>query len=57
MFSGNLWSCLKEVKPLDVFGGECVIALEPMQGNHASSDVDFGYTELFHIAAVTSGSH
>ena len=57
MFSGNLWSCLKEVKPLVVFNGECGMALEPMQGNKASSQVDLGYTELFHVAAVTSGSH
>ena len=33
------------------------MALEPMQGNKASSQVDLGYTDLFHVAAVTSGSH
>ena len=32
------------------------IALEPMQGNQASSRVDLGYTELFHIPVVTSVS-
>ena len=32
------------------------IALEPMQGNWASSRVDLGYTELFHIPAVKSVS-
>ena len=54
--SGNLWSCLKEVKPLVVYDGERGIALAPMQGNRASSRVDLGYTELFHIPAVTSVS-
>ena len=55
VFLGNLWNCLKEVKPL-VFDGEHGMALEPMQGNQASSRVDLWYTELFHVAAVTSGS-
>ena len=32
------------------------MALEQMQGNWASSQVNFVYTELFRIAAVTSGS-
>ena len=32
------------------------MALEPKKGNWASSRVDLGYTELLHIAAVTSGS-
>ena len=27
---------------------------KPMQGNWASSRVDFGYTEIFHIPVVTS---
>ena len=53
--SGNLWSRLKEVKPL-VYDGEWRIVLEPMQGNRASSRVDLGYTVLFHIPAVTSVS-
>ena len=53
MFSGNLWGCLKEVKPLVVFDGECGMALEPMQGNQASYRVDFEYTKLFSVAAVT----
>ena len=33
--SGNLGSCLKELKPLVVYDGELGIALEPMQGNGA----------------------
>ena len=57
VFSGNLWSCLKDVKPLVMFDGECRMALEPMQGNWASSLVDLGYTEQFRVAAVTSGCH
>ena len=47
MFSVNLWSCLKEVKPLVVFDGECRMALKPKQGNQASSRVDLGCMELF----------
>ena len=55
VFSGNLWSCLKEVKPLVIFHEELGRALVPMQGNQASSRVDLGYTEPFHVSAVTSG--
>ena len=32
------------------------MALEPMQGNRASSHVELGYTELFRVPAVTSVS-
>ena len=39
-----------------MFVGECRMALEPMQGNPASSWVDLCYTELFCVAALTSGS-
>ena len=39
--SGNLWSCLKEIKPLVVYDGECIMPLEPMQWKWASSPVDF----------------
>ena len=35
---------------------EGVIAVEPMEGNRASSLVDLRYTELFRIPAVTSVS-
>ena len=52
----NLKSCPKEVKPLLVYDGERGIALKPMQGNQLSFRVDLGYTELFHIPAVTSVS-
>ena len=48
-FSGNLWSYLKEVKPLVVLE-----SVEPMQGNRASSHDDLVYTELFYAPVVTS---
>ena len=54
--SGNLCSCLKEVKPLVMFDVESRSALEPMQGNQASSRVDLGCTELFRIPVVISVS-
>ena len=44
---GNFWCCLKDVKPLVMFDGECMMALEPMQGNPASSQVELGQTEHF----------
>ena len=56
VFLGNLQSCLKEVKPLVVFDRERGMALEPMKRNWASSRLDLGYTELFRVAMVTSGS-
>ena len=56
VFSGNLWSCLKEVKPLVMFDGECQMALEPMQLNQPSSRVDLGYRDLFPDASVNTGS-
>ena len=55
MFLGNLWSCLKEVKPLVEFDVEGGMDLEPMQGNWASSRLDLGYTEFVHVVAVTAG--
>ena len=54
--SGNLWSCPKEAKSIVLYDGERGIALKPMQGNWSSFQVDLGYTELFHIPAVTSVS-
>ena len=39
-FSGNLWSCPKEVKPLVLYDGERGIALKPMQGIRASSPAE-----------------
>ena len=54
--SGNLWRFLKDVNPLVVYDVEGGMAMEPMQGKWASSRVDLGYTELFHVPAVTSVS-
>ena len=54
--SGNLWSCTKEAKPIVLYDGERGIALKSMQGNCSSFQFDLGYTELFHIPAVTSVS-
>ena len=54
--SGNLWSCIKEIKPHVLYDVECRMALEPMQGSRASSWVDLGYAKLFRIPAVTSVS-
>ena len=53
---GNLWSCPKEAKPIVLADGGLGIALKPMHGNWSSFQVDLGYTELFHIAVVTSVS-
>ena len=44
----------KEAKPIVLYDGERGIALKPMQENWSSFQVDLGYTELFHIPAVTS---
>ena len=52
--TGNLWSSLKEVKPLVVYDVEMGIALEAMQWNRASSRVDLGYTDRFRFPAMTS---
>ena len=52
--SGNLWSCLKEVKPLVVYDVEHRMAVEPIQGKQVSSPVDLGYTKLLRVPALTS---
>ena len=54
--SGNLWSCPKEVKPIVLYDGEQGSALKAMPGTWLSFQVDWGYTDLFHIASVTSVS-
>ena len=54
--SGKLWSCPEEAMPIVLYDGERGIALKPMQGNWSSFQGYLGYTELFHIAAVTSVS-
>ena len=55
-FSGNLWSCPKQVNILVVYDVEWGIPLEPKQGIQLSYQVELGYTELFHIPVVTSVS-
>ena len=49
-YLGNFCSCLKDLKPLVMFAGECTLALEPMQENAASSRFELGYREHFCIA-------
>ena len=50
----NLCSFQKEVKPLVLYAEKHGIAMEPMKGKWASSQVDLGYTELLCIPEVTS---
>ena len=50
----NLYSFLKEVKPLVLYDVEHGIAMEPKKGKCASSRFDLGYTDLFCIPEVTS---
>ena len=45
--SGNLWSCLKEVKFPVVFDREWWVALEPIQGMWPSSRGEGGYLMVF----------
>ena len=52
--SGNLYSFLKEVKPLVLSDVEHGIAMERMKGKWASSRVALGYTEPFCIHEVTA---
>ena len=63
VFLQTLYGCLreslvlpKEAKPFVLYDGERGIALKPKQGTWLSFQVDFGYTELFHIPSVTSVS-
>ena len=52
--SGNLSSFLKEVKTLVLYDVVHGIAMEPMKGKWASSQVDLGYIELFCIPELTA---
>ena len=54
VFSGNLSRFLKGVKPLVLYDVDRGVVMEPMQGKLASSQNDFGYTQLFCIFVVTS---
>ena len=50
----NLCSFLNEGKPLVLYDVKHGIAVEPMKGKWASSQVDLGYTEVFCIPEVTA---
>ena len=54
VFSGNLSSFLKGVKPLVLYDTDRVMVMEPMQGKLASSQFDLGHTDLFCVPEVTS---
>ena len=56
VFLETSWISVKEINTPYVSDWEYGIALQAMQGNEASSQVDLGYTELFPIPAVTSVS-
>ena len=45
--SGNLWNCLKEVKPLVLYDVERWMDLESVQGKRVSSPVDLGPLSYF----------
>ena len=54
MFSGNLSSFLKGVKPIALYDADRGMVMEPMQGKLASSQFDLGHTNLFCVPEVTS---
>ena len=55
MFSGNLSSFLKGLKPLFLYDNDRGMVMEPMQGKLASSQFDLGHTDLFCLPEMTSG--
>ena len=55
VFSGNLSSFLKGVKPLALYDEDRGMVMEPMQGKLASIQFDLGHTDLFCVPEVTSG--
>ena len=54
VFSGNLSSFLKGVKPLVLYDEIRGMVMEPMQGKLASSQFDLGHTNRFCLPEVTS---
>ena len=54
VFSGNLSSFLKGVKPRVLYDEDRGMVMEPMQGILASSQFDLGHTDLFFVPEVTS---
>ena len=53
VFSGNLSSFLKGVKPIVLYDEDFRMVKEPMQGKLASSQFDLGHTDLFCVPEVT----
>ena len=54
VFSGNLSSFLKGVKPLVLYDLDRGMVMDPMQGKLASSQFDLLYTEILCVPEVTS---
>ena len=54
VYSGNLSSFLKGVKPLILYDEDHGMVMEPMKGKLASSQFDLGHTDQFCIPEVTS---
>ena len=54
VFSGNLSSFLKGVKPLVLYDEDLGMVMESMQGKLASSQFDVGHNDLFCVPEVTS---
>ena len=54
VYSGNLSSFLKGVKPLVLYYEDHEMVMEPMKGKLASSQFDLGHTDQFCIPEVTS---
>ena len=53
VFSGNLSSFLKGVKPLVLYDEDFGMVMEPIQGKLASSQIDLGHNDLFCVPEVT----
>ena len=54
VFSENLSSFLKGVKPLVLYDADHEMVMEPIQGKFSSSQFDLRHTDLFCIPEVTS---
>ena len=54
VFSGNLSSFLKGVKPHVLYDEDRGMVMEPMQLKLASSQFDLGHTDRFYVPGVTS---
>ena len=54
VFTGNLSSFLKGVKPIVLYDEDRGMVMEPFQGKLASSQFDLGHTDLFCFPELTS---